>query len=112
MIFRSSQPAQISVQQLHEELQSDQPPALLDVRQPEEYDLVRLESAQHIPLGELRDRLEELDASRRWVVYCKSGRRSAKAVAMLAEQGFAEAVNLTGGILDWVDQVQPELPRY
>ena len=65
-----------------------------------------------IPLGELPNRLGELDRTRDLVVQCKVGGRSAKAVALLREQGFDRAVNLTGGILAWVDRIEPDKAKY
>jgi adenylyltransferase/sulfurtransferase len=65
-----------------------------------------------IPLGELERRLSELDRSSPMAVYCKSGGRSARAVALLKEHGFDRARNVAGGILAWIDQVDPSLPRY
>ena len=80
---------------------------MLDVREHHEVDIVRIDGTTVIPLGELPSRLEELDATRDLVVHCKMGGRSAKAVALLREQGFDRAANLTGGILAWVDRIEP-----
>ena len=85
---------------------------ILDVREPHEVDIVRIEGTTVIPLGELPNRLAELDRSRDLVVHCKMGGRSAKAVALLREQGFDRAVNLAGGILAWVDRIEPHKNRY
>jgi sulfur-carrier protein adenylyltransferase/sulfurtransferase len=63
-------------------------------------------------LGELPRRLDELDPEAELVVYCKSGSRSARAVSILREKGFKQARNLTGGILAWIDEVDPTLTRY
>ena len=63
-------------------------------------------------MGELQKRYTELDSSRDLVVHCKVGGRSAKAVALLREQGFDRAVNLTGGILAWVDRIEPQKSKY
>jgi molybdopterin/thiamine biosynthesis adenylyltransferase/rhodanese-related sulfurtransferase/molybdopterin converting factor small subunit len=85
---------------------------ILDVREPHEVDIVRIEGTTVIPLGELPNRLEELDRSRDLVVHCKMGGRSAKAVAILREKGFDRAVNLAGGILAWVDRIEPHKNKY
>lgn len=81
---------------------------LLDVREDWEWQLVNLAElgAIHLPLGEIVHRAHELDSSRDWVVYCKSGARSARAVRMLQQQGWSSVRSLTGGILAWQDQVQ------
>ena len=73
---------------------------LLDVREPDEWALGRAPQAVLIPLGELPTRLSEVPADRPVVVACRSGRRSARAVAFLNEQGI-DAVNLAGGMLAW-----------
>jgi adenylyltransferase/sulfurtransferase len=85
---------------------------ILDVREPHEVDIVRIEGTTVIPLGELPKRVGELDPTKDLVVHCKVGGRSAKAVAFLRENGFPQAINLKGGILAWVDQVEPGKPRY
>ena len=65
-----------------------------------------------IPLGELPRRLGELDPAAEIVVHCKSGGRSARAVALLREKGFDRASNLTGGILQWLREIDGTLSRY
>jgi adenylyltransferase/sulfurtransferase len=88
------------------------PPALLDVRTPEEWAICRLPGARLIPLGELERRLGELDRARETVVYCHLGGRSAAAVELLRRQGFALVRNLAGGIDAWAREVDPAMPRY
>ena len=85
---------------------------LVDVREPHEVDIVRIDGSTVIPLGELPNRLAELDPSRDLVVHCKMGGRSAKAVGLLREKGFDRAVNLTGGILAWVDRIETHKNKY
>jgi molybdopterin/thiamine biosynthesis adenylyltransferase/rhodanese-related sulfurtransferase len=85
---------------------------LLDVREQREFEICRIPGSVLIPLGELPTRFSELGTSADLVVHCKSGVRSGKAVAMLREAGFTRARNLRGGILAWIDQVDPTLPRY
>jgi rhodanese-related sulfurtransferase len=76
---------------------------LLDVREPAEYVAVHAPSAKLIPLGEVGSRLKELDAykNKPIAVMCRSGRRSAKAVALLQEAGFTQVSNVQGGIQAW-----------
>lgn len=74
--------------------------AVLDVRYPEEFEMHRLPGAQLLPLNELRTRADELDHSKRYVVYCHSGCRSAVAAFLLAQKGIS-AVSIKGGIRDW-----------
>jgi adenylyltransferase/sulfurtransferase len=82
------------------------------VRERSEAAICSLPGARLIPLGELSRRLDELDPSAEIVVHCKSGGRSARAVAMLEEKGFAQVSNLTGGILSWINEIDPSLARY
>lgn len=90
-----------------------EPFLLLDVREQEEWDAARIEGARLVPLGELAARLGELADWRqaRVVVHCRSGARSAKAVKLLQERGFADAWNMAGGIQAWALTVDPRVPR-
>jgi molybdopterin/thiamine biosynthesis adenylyltransferase/rhodanese-related sulfurtransferase len=85
---------------------------ILDVRNPEEYQICRIPGSTLIPLPSLAQRVGELDRGREMVVHCKSGMRSQKAIAFLREQGFTKLVNLKGGILAWADKVDPTMPKY
>jgi sulfur-carrier protein adenylyltransferase/sulfurtransferase len=87
-------------------------PFILDVRNPPEIEICRIAGSTVIPLPELASRLAELDRSIPMVVHCKSGARSAKAIALLREAGFTRLKNLTGGILAWAKDVDPSLPTY
>lgn len=100
----------LELKALHEQ---GRPPFLLDVRNPEEIAICRIEGSTVIPLPELPNRLGELDRSAPMVVHCKSGARSAKAINLLKEAGFSGKLeNLTGGILAWIKDVDPTLPSY
>jgi len=85
---------------------------LLDVREQREFEICRIPGSVLIPLGELPSRLAELKGRDDMIVHCKSGVRSGKAVALLRGSGFAGARNLTGGILAWIDRIDPTLPKY
>jgi sulfur-carrier protein adenylyltransferase/sulfurtransferase len=87
-------------------------PFLLDVRNPEEISICRIDGSTLIPLPELAGRIGELDPSVPMVVHCKSGARSAKAILLLRENGFTRLRNLAGGILGWIKDVDPTLPGY
>ncbi len=87
-------------------------PFILDVRNPEEIAICRLAGSVVIPLPELAERWGELDPSAPMVVHCKSGARSAKAIALLKGHGFSRLTNLSGGILAWIRDVDPSLPGY
>jgi adenylyltransferase/sulfurtransferase len=85
---------------------------LIDVREPHEWEIGRIEGARLIPLATLPETLQEIDGTREIVVHCKSGVRSAKAVRQLQAAGFRRVRNLAGGILRWSDDVDPTVPKY
>ena len=85
---------------------------LVDVREPHEWEIARIEGARLAPLSSFADALRTLDSGRDVVVYCKSGVRSAKAVKHLQAAGFRRVWNLAGGILRWSEEVDPTVPRY
>lgn len=104
---------EITVTDLKARIDAGERPFVLDVRQPDEYDAANIGGAL-IPLGELPDRLGEIEAHRGdavLVVHCRSGSRSARAVEMLRAHGFENAVNLQGGIHAWSDLIDPSLPK-
>ena len=84
---------------------------ILDVREPHEYQICQI-GGHLIPLGDLPRRVNELDSSREIVAHCRSGKRSADAVAFLRQAGFRKIWNLRGGILAWSDEVDPRVPKY
>ena len=86
--------------------------ALIDVREPHEWEIGHIPGARLIPLATLPEALASLDGTREIVVHCKSGVRSAKAVRQLQAAGFTRVSNLAGGILRWSDDVDPTVPRY
>jgi rhodanese-related sulfurtransferase len=92
--------------------QQREPVTLLDVREPWEYSLCRMDGSVHIPLGLLPARLAELDPDRPTVVICHHGMRSLQAGSFLERQGFADVVNLRGGIDGWARTVDPAMAVY
>jgi adenylyltransferase/sulfurtransferase len=84
---------------------------VLDVREPNEYQIANL-GGYLIPLGDLPKRVNELDSSREIVAHCKMGGRSAKAVDFLRQAGFKKVRNLAGGINAWSEKVDPKVPKY
>jgi len=104
-----------TVQELKARLDRGDRVFVLDVREPNEYQICRIGGSTLIPLGELPKRLAELPAgpdAPDIVVHCKMGGRSAKAVKQLVDQGFARVENLKGGILEWIDRIDPTQPKY
>jgi molybdopterin/thiamine biosynthesis adenylyltransferase/rhodanese-related sulfurtransferase len=85
---------------------------LLDVREPNEYQIGRIPGSTLIPLGEVPQRVSEIPRDKEIIVHCKMGGRSAKAAAFLRQQGFKRVKNLKGGILDWSDKIDPAVPKY
>jgi molybdopterin/thiamine biosynthesis adenylyltransferase/rhodanese-related sulfurtransferase/molybdopterin converting factor small subunit len=85
---------------------------LIDVRSPQEHAICRIDGAVLIPLQELPGEIDRLDPAARYVVHCHHGGRSARAVELLRENGFAAARNLAGGIDAWSREVDARVPRY
>jgi adenylyltransferase/sulfurtransferase len=87
---------------------------VVDVREPNEYEIVSIPGATLIPKGEFLSgaALEKLPQDKRIVLHCKSGARSAEALAVVKDAGFSDAVHVGGGVLAWVNQVDPSLPTY
>ena len=85
---------------------------LIDVREPHEWDICRIDGATLIPLGQIENRLSELDPAQEVILYCKMGGRSKKAYNLLRDQGFTDLRNLTGGIRAWSEEVDPSVPTY
>jgi len=85
---------------------------LVDVREPHEYQICKIDRARLMPLGDLPKRLDELDKNADIVMHCKMGGRSAKACDLLRASGFTKVRNMTGGILAWAEKVDPTVPKY
>jgi len=95
----------VSAAELAIELKSPNPPKLLDVRENEEVKVSKIPGAIHIPLAQLPDRVAELDSNANWVVYCRSGGRSASAVKFLSKYGIKSIRNLDGGLMAYARDV-------
>src|SRR5262245_7440801 len=102
----------VTVEELKARLDRGDELVVLDVREPDEWQLCRLPGATHIPLGELQRRLGELDPARETVVMCHHGMRSHAAAAFMQRQGFAKVANLVGGIHAWALRIDPAMRRY
>jgi molybdopterin/thiamine biosynthesis adenylyltransferase/rhodanese-related sulfurtransferase len=85
---------------------------IVDVREPNEYQINRIPGTTLIPLGELPRRYQELDLDKEIILHCKMGGRSAKAQEFLHTVGVTNTKNLRGGVLAWIDQVDPSQPKY
>ncbi|MDE2091356.1 MAG: rhodanese-like domain-containing protein [Gammaproteobacteria bacterium] len=89
-----------------------QPVTILDVRESWEYERVHLPDCLHIPMDDLRERLDELDREQTYVILCHHGNRSLQVAAFLQTRGFRDVINLAGGIEAWSVSLEPDLARY
>ncbi len=104
----------ITPRELREWLDSGKKLALIDVREPVEWDIVHIDGAELIPQSSINsgEGLAKLPQDRMPVLYCKTGVRSAAALAVVTRAGFSDAVHLQGGIVAWAEQMQPDMVRY
>ncbi|MDQ3001435.1 MAG: rhodanese-like domain-containing protein [Fibrobacterota bacterium] len=98
---------EISVEELREILEKDPSTPLIDVREQDEFNEVNL-SGQLIPMSELEDRFTEIPKEGPVYIHCRSGKRSRTAIEFLKSKGYGNCVNVTGGILAWLNEVNPE----
>jgi len=101
----------ISALELQAELKGPNPPLVLDVREPHELGIAKIDEDLHIPMGDIGARLGEIDKSKDWVVICRSGNRSGTVTEYLAGQGY-KVRNLQGGLLGWARDVDPSMRTY
>lgn len=102
----------ITVQELKQKLDRGEQLALIDVREPWEYNIAKIEGAQLIPLGTLGTEYKKLDPNAEIVVLCHMGMRSMDATQFLLQQGYKNVRNVTGGINAWSMQIDPSVPKY
>ena len=107
-----SEEFQITVDDLKGKIDNGQEVVLLDVREPMEWEIARLAKAVLMPVAQVPGRVNELSTADDIVVYCKTGVRSARITNFLRELGFRKVKNLVGGIDEWADRIEPEMPRY
>ena len=102
---------EITVQDLKSKLDNGESINVLDVREPHEYEVANI-GVRLIPLGELPQRLVELDQNENFAIHCKTGGRSARAVKLLQDAGFTNVYNVKGGITAWSEEIDPSIPKY
>lgn len=102
----------ITPRELKDRLDKGEKLFLLDVREPWEYSMAKIEGSVLIPLGTLPQSLDQIDRNTEIVAYCHHGMRSADAAGFLLQQGYPKVKNLVGGIDAWSIQVDPNVPRY
>jgi adenylyltransferase/sulfurtransferase len=104
---------EITALELKSRIDSGDDIQIIDVRQPDEYAFAKIDGARLIPLGEIPDRMSEIDEMRETVIHCKMGGRSAQAIEYLERAGFKGSLkNLVGGITAWSNDVDPRVPKY
>ena len=108
----NSSETETDVKELKRKIDAKEDFFLLDVREPNEYQIGKIPGSTLIPLGEVPQRVSEIPRDKEIIVHCKMGGRSAKAAAFLRTQGYTKVKNLKGGILDWSDKVDPSVPKY
>jgi len=106
----------LTVQELRAWAGQSPAPLLLDVREPWEAELARIDvpglACAHVPMGEIPSAWQQLDPQQPTAVYCHHGVRSLQVVAFLSRQGFDVVYNLAGGIDAWSREIDPRVPRY
>jgi sulfur-carrier protein adenylyltransferase/sulfurtransferase len=107
----SSNIREITVIELKNLMDNGEKYQLIDVREPYEYEIANLGGVL-IPLESLRERIGEISSTEMVIVHCRSGARSARAIEKLTHLGFQNTFNLKGGILEWSDKIDPEMPKY
>ncbi len=110
----AAQGSTITVRELNDWLTAEKPIHLVDVREPAEYEIVKIPGSILVPKGEIvsGQALADLPQDRQIVLYCKTGTRSAEALAAVKAAGFKDAVHVFGGVSAWVKQIDPSLPAY
>jgi adenylyltransferase/sulfurtransferase len=104
---------EITATELKRRIDDGRDTQIIDVREPFEFEVAHIPGTKLIPLGQVADRISEIDPARETVVHCKAGVRSAKAIAALKQAGFqGRLINLKGGITAWSDEVDPAVPKY
>lgn len=103
---------EISVKELKEWMDKGEDFQLIDVREPNEYEVAEI-GGELIPLATVPDNADKIAKDKKVVVHCRSGKRSANAIQFLEQQhGFDNLYNLTGGILAWSDEIDPDIQKY
>ena len=109
---RAENSMDITVKELKARMDRGDAPRLIDVREPHEHAICSIPGAELIPAAQFIQRLGEFDPGAEIVVHCRSGARSGRAVEMMTARGFTNARNLTGGVLAWIDEVDPSQKKY
>jgi molybdopterin/thiamine biosynthesis adenylyltransferase/rhodanese-related sulfurtransferase len=109
----ASNPDEVSVQEMKRALENPKLGiGVVDVREPDEYQIAHIDGVPLLPLSTLQQRFTELDPNKQYYIHCKSGVRSLRALQFLREQGFKYLKSVKGGISAWADEVDHSVPKY
>ena len=111
-VNRQAAVVEIEPASLAQRLAGGERPEIIDVREPYEWQIGHIPGARLVPLDRIPSEIARLDKSRETILYCKVGARSRFAAQQLADAGMSEVKNLAGGILRWIDEVDPSMTRY
>lgn len=103
---------EVTPEELQEQLESNDPPVLLDVREPHEFQICNIPGSTLVPLGELPHRVHEFDSAKPIVIYCKGEQRTESAFQLFQQAGFQKLTALEGGIEGWAEDIDPDMPMY
>ncbi|HWX22176.1 MAG TPA: molybdopterin-synthase adenylyltransferase MoeB [Candidatus Binatia bacterium] len=110
---KTMHPDEVTVQEMKRAL--DDPKLgikVIDVREPDEYQIAHVEGVPLVPLSQLQQRFTELDPDQQYYIHCKMGGRSMQAVLFLRQQGFKQLKSVKGGITAWAEEIDPNVPKY
>jgi sulfur-carrier protein adenylyltransferase/sulfurtransferase len=102
----------INVKQLNDQINSDSPPIIIDIREPDELKFSSILSAIHIPMNELNEKIPQYSRDDKLVIMCRSGMRSSSITRALINAGYKNVKNLSGGINEWARQIDKSLKIY
>ena len=106
-------PDEVTVQEMKEALtRPELGIKVIDVREPDEYQIGHVEGVPLLPLSQLAQRFHELDPNQSYYIHCKMGGRSMQALEFLRQQGFKHLKNVKGGITAWSNEIDPTVPKY
>ncbi len=102
---------EVTVRELKAMMDSGEDIQVIDVREQNEYEFCNI-GAEHIPMGEIIQKADQLSKDKKVIIHCKSGGRSGNVVNALTARGFNNVANLQGGILAWSAEIDPSIPTY
>tara|TARA_B100001250_G_C19676930_1_gene734063 strand:+ start:63 stop:383 length:321 start_codon:yes stop_codon:yes gene_type:complete len=103
---------ELDVFKLKQKLDSNQNLTIIDIRESSELDICKIKDTLHIPMMDIPQKMHQFDKEEELIIQCRSGSRSARVCEFLTHQGFSNVKNLKGGILDWIEFIDPSLESY